>query len=216
MNLEEYNKVKDMHYEDYCDYLVNKYGEAKYDYMSPKFTKNSKVSRTSDGLYAHHRMENRMCSLSELDVAKKCPWEWQAKYNLVYCDLLEHTFLHLLIAEEVIPKMKFILGFGGIIDYFVPELNDLYSGWETRQAWRKTCHSRVINDKEVYLTLIRRMIEWWRNENLTENGKLFDVRLDTSLLLTSMGARYGGWSNFMNKEIYKDISRIVDDVAVRK
>lgn len=77
--------------------------------------------------------------------------------NIVYCDYLEHLFLHILICEN--PQAvnnREIVGIGGVINFLVPELNDLYSGWVATQQWRKNCHDKVINDKNVYLVLLKR------------------------------------------------------------
>lgn len=214
MTFDEYSKIKDLDYFAYCDYLQDKYGLGNYDYMSKSFKKNSKSSRTSEGLYAHHKMEFYVPSLSEPDWASQYPWEFQAKENIVYCDLLEHLYLHLLIAEECDDRLKFILGFGGIIDYFVPELNDIYSGWVTRQAWRQNCHDRIKDDKAVYMELIKRLVSWWRTANLTKDDKLFDLKMNSSILKTSMGAQFGGWSNTLNKKIYSEIDEIVYLIAM--
>ena len=210
MDITEYMRVKDLHYYDYCNYLLDKYGEAKYDYMSQNFVKNSKVSRTSEGLYCHHVAEIIAPSLSERNVAIQFGWAFQAKENLVYCDLIEHMYLHLLIAEECDPRLKFVLGFGGITDYFIPELNDLYSGWETRQKWRATCHSKIKADKDVYLTIIERFIVWWRSVNLSEDKKLFDLKFDTGILKRSLGDQYGSWSSTANRKIYAEIDSIAE------
>ena len=56
MNMEEYQKVKNLNYLEYCDYLKGKYGIGRADYMTKSFNKNQKVSRAKEGLYAHHKM----------------------------------------------------------------------------------------------------------------------------------------------------------------
>lgn len=212
MNKVEYYKIEKMSYLEYCDYLQDKYGIGDYDYMTPKFTKVNKVSRTSEGLYAHHKMEILVPSLSEPKWAIKFPWEFQAKENIVYCDLLEHLYMHVLIAEETEPKLRYICGFGGVVDYFLPELNDLYSGWESSQKWRRTCHSKIKNDREVYLIILERFMTWWYEMNMKPEKSVFDVRFNTGLLKTSLGKRNGNWNDFRNKEIYRDIDKIVDKI----
>ena len=37
--------------------------------------------------------------LFEKEHAMKNPYEWQLAKNIVYCDYLEHLFLHILICE---------------------------------------------------------------------------------------------------------------------
>ena len=61
--------------------------------------------------------------------AQKNPYEWQKKENLVYCDYLEHLLLHILIcrfpAKDKNPKEN--VGIGGIVNYLIPKLNDVFS-----------------------------------------------------------------------------------------
>lgn len=48
MNLKEFQEIKNLTYTEYCDYLVQKYGPAKYDYMTKAYNKNQKISRTKE------------------------------------------------------------------------------------------------------------------------------------------------------------------------
>lgn len=50
-------------------------------------------------------------------------------------------------------------GIGGVVNFIVPELNDLYSGLITNQAWRQNCHSKVLADEEVYLSILKQFID---------------------------------------------------------
>ena len=158
MDKQEYDKIKNYTYLEYCDYLQEKYGIGLCDYMTKSWNKNSKCTRTKEGLLAHHKMEDHAIMLSEKTYAMKNPFEWQTAKNIVYCDYLEHLLLHILICEfpakDKNPDEE--VGIGGVLNYLVPELNDMYSGWKTQQAWRKACHERVIKDKEVYLELLER------------------------------------------------------------
>ena len=103
-------------------------------------------------------MEDRAIMLSNKKFASQCPYEWQYPNNLVYCDLLEHLFLHILISEN--PNKDKVenqtVGFGGVINYLVPELNDVYSGWITKEEWRLNMHKLIINDQDVYFELLKR------------------------------------------------------------
>ena len=49
MNLQEYEKVRDFTYLEYCDYLQQKYGIGRGNYMTKSWNKNPKVSRTKEG-----------------------------------------------------------------------------------------------------------------------------------------------------------------------
>ena len=200
MNLAEYEKVKDLTYLEYCDYLQQKYGIGLSDYMTKSWNKNSKVTRTKDGLLAHHKYEDHAIMLSTKEFAMQNPFEWQLAKNIVYCDYLEHLLLHILICEYPAEDHNVLeaVGVGGVINFIVPELNDLYSGWETEQAWRKTCHELVKNDKNVYLTLLKRFKE--NCKNMPQYKK--------DCLLKSFNNNFGLWSKENNKELYKEINAL--------
>ena len=158
MNIKEYNLVKNYNYEEYCDYLKKKYGEAKYNYFSVNWTKNNKITRTKEGLFCHHIYENICSDLSNRVTASKHPYFYQEKENLCYCDYLEHMLLHILIYENNdYPMSIAILGGNGLDNFIIPELDNVYfNGYVTNQEWRRNCHNKIINDKNVYLLLKER------------------------------------------------------------
>ena len=190
MNIAEYEKVKRYTYLQYCDYLQDKYGIGRCDYMTDNWNKNRKVTRTSEGLYVHHKYEDHAIKLSDVEHAKKHPFEWQKKENLLYCDLLEHLFLHELICEHS-ATVDINVGLGGILQYIVPELNDVYSGFIAKEPWRQKCHNTIIGDKEVYLKLLERIAD--RN---------YHVPFINEKLRRSFFAQYGLWSDVYNYNIY--------------
>lgn len=200
MNLAEYESVKNLTYLEYCDYLQKKYGIGLCDYMTKSWNKNPKCSRTKDGLFTHHKYENHAIMLSNKEYAMKNPFEWQLAKNIVYCDYLEHLFLHILICEYPSENRNKdeAVGIGGIINFIAPELNDLYSGWETGQAWRKNCHDRVINDKNVYLTLLKRF------KNTCKDYPFYTK----DCLFTSYNEQFGLWSCKQNEKLFKEIASL--------
>ena len=200
MNLGEYEKVKDLTYLEYCDYLQQKYGIGLSDYMTKSWNKNSKVTRTKDGLLAHHKYEDHAIMLSTKEFAMQNPFEWQLAKNIVYCDYLEHLLLHILICEYPAEDHNVLeaVGVGGVINFIVPELNDLYSGWETGQAWRKNCHNLVINDKNVYLTLLKRFKTSCKDYPFYTEDCLF----------TSFNEAFGLWSRKQNVKLFKEIAEL--------
>lgn len=196
MNIQEYEKVKNYTYLQYCDYLQQKYGIGLSNYMSANWKKSSKVTRTKEGLYVHHKYEDHAIMLSSPECAKNNPYEWQMKENLVYCDLLEHLFLHQLICEYPAENKNENeqVGIGGVVNFIVPELNDVYSGWCSKQAWQQNCHNAIIKDKEVYLQLLKRY------KDFHDNSPFY-----TRLLLKSWNKQFGLWSDENNAEIYEKI-----------
>ena len=200
MNYKEYEKVKDMTYRQYCDYLQKKYGIAKSPYFTPNWNKSKNVTRTSDGLIAHHVFEDHAIMLGEPSFACHNPYEWQLPENIVYADYLEHLFLHILICENPAPRHNPLeaVGIGGVINFIVPELNDLYSGWQTSQSWRKKCHDKVINDKDVYLILLKRFKTNCHDYPLYEKDCLY----------TSFNEQFGLWSKNNNVKIFNEIKSL--------
>ncbi len=200
MKMAEFEKVKEMSYENYCDYLQLKYGIGRADYMTRSFNKNQKVSRTTEGLIAHHKAEDKMILLSKKAVAEKCPFEWQQKENIIYCDYLEHLLLHVLICKYPSPdRIPFVdVGIGGVINFIVPELNDLYSGWVSNQPWQVNCHNKVIEDKEVYLEILKVFVAYLHEER----------RFNKEALHTSFNEQFGKWSKENNSKIFSEIDQL--------
>lgn len=200
MNLTEYEKVKNLTYQEYCDYLQKKYGIGLCDYFTKFWAKNSKVTRTKEGLIVHHKFEDHVARLSSVEIAIQNPSEWQKAENLVYCDYLEHLLLHILIWEMPVKCQngEELLGIGGITHYIVPELNDLYSGWQAQQPWRKNCHNLVINDKKVYLRLLQRF----------KISACIGWVFDEDCLFTSLNEQYGGWSRKNNEKLFAEIAAL--------
>ena len=201
MNINEYEQVKSLNYLEYCDYLQNKYGIGLSDYIHPKSGwRNKKCSRTKEGLCVHHKYEDHAILLSDRYFAMKNPFEWQKAKNLVYCDYLEHLYLHILIcenpAEDRNPNEA--VGIGGIVNFIVPSLNDFYSGYQSGQPWEQICFDKVKADKDLYLVLLKRA-----KKSCRKCYGYTDKRL-----LSSMNEQYGVWSRKNNKKLFKEIKAL--------
>ncbi len=99
MNTEEIFKESEMTYEELINYLIQKYGPAQYDYFKDDidFHRETKVTRSEEGLYCHHIDEDKANNLSDSNYAMRAPFDWQKKDRLVYCNLIEHLLLHIKI-----------------------------------------------------------------------------------------------------------------------
>ena len=197
MNLQEYKKTERMTYLEYCDYLQDKHGEAYCDYMTSDWYKNPRVTRTKDGLFAHHKYEDHAIDLSKYEWAIKFPFEWQKAENIIYCDYLEHLYLHILICEyprSVDPEME--VGIGAIQTHLIPKLNNFYSGWETGEYWEIPCLNKIKYDKEVYLTLLKRFKTKCKNYPLFTEESLYG------------SAEEEFWDAKNNKELFEEIKKL--------
>jgi hypothetical protein len=151
----EIQKEMKMKYHELVGYLLEKYGKAQHDYFLTENckSKNTKVSRTKEGLYCHHTDEDKAIDLSNSDFAIINPFNYQKADRLVYCNVLEHLILHIKIFEE--PKntkandME-VQGLGGVINCICPELNDRYNGKEPTQEWRINVFNQVRNNFDDY------------------------------------------------------------------
>ena len=205
MNLQEYEKVKGLTYLEYCDYLQNKYGIGLCDYMTESWNRNGKVSRTKEGLFAHHKYEDHAINLSEREFAIKNPYEWQLAKNLVYCDYLEHLFLHILICKYPARNKNDneSVGVGGVINHLVPRLNDLYSGWQSKKEYVQCCFEKVKSDIDVYYKLLGRFLLIYKD----------DPTITYSSLLTSEGGeRDNVWLKENNEDLFFDIMEIASEL----
>lgn len=142
-------------------FLLQKYGPAQDDYFREKsyqkflngenksITKG-KTTRTSEGLYCHHIDENKWLKASDKDFIRKynIPFEAQRKNRIVYCDLIEHSILHALIAKET--SLKF--GYPGFIAFLRPDIEEWYLNKKIpNQGWKKNCYKKAfLNPQEAF------------------------------------------------------------------
>ena len=127
MTREELNLQLQMEYHELVEYLLKKYGVAKYDYFcTPECrSKNEKVRRIKEGLFCHHIDEDKCALLSKKEVAQKSSFEMQKAHRLVYCTYIEHLILHIKIFENYLIGKVQECGFG-IAAFFIPGLNHFY------------------------------------------------------------------------------------------
>ena len=199
MKREEYLKTVPMTYREYCGHLQQKYGVGRSAYMTASWNKSKKCTRTNEGLFTHHIFEDHAIMLSSKEWAMRKPYGWQLAENLVYCDYLEHLLLHILICEYPAEDANLFedVGVGGVVNFLVPQLNDLYSGWQPQKDYIKVCFALVREDKPLYLELLKRF-------------KATDAyaRCGESCLCKSFNAQYGQWSEEENKALYAELIRL--------
>lgn len=148
-----------MDYDEQVEYLLNKYGGAKYDYFHNETCRsiNQKVKRTNEGLICHHIDENVYENLSTIKIAKGHPFSVQKADRLVYCNYLEHLVLHMKIGkirfgEGRIPAHALAYVTPGLL-YICWTLNDLYDKNGSSTPWRERCYQEIENNFKDYIFL---------------------------------------------------------------
>lgn len=174
--MEDYVALLSMNYDDYCMYLLDKYGMVTDDYFSKpsyeRFKKGEikapykkKITRTSEGLYIHHIDEDKQILIADPKTILKfdIPFSYQEKERLVYCNLIEHAILHVLIAkkdyeEATIGNNFQARGIGGYIDFIRPELVQwLVKEVEPKASWKVNCRNAIampVSDAEKLINQI--------------------------------------------------------------
>ncbi len=190
---EYYKEIINYSYDELVQLLINKYGPVRGDYFTNDYFtyKNDSITKTKDGLFIHHIDEDKANNLSQKEVAKNNPFEYQKASRLVYCNLLEHFWLHVLIAAE--PRNEHAnkydrLGIGGAVEGIAPQLNDLYCGNAFQQQWQTAIRLTVIDDFDIYILMLKKL---W---NVISNNKDFNKTYH----IEDLAKGYNG-------NIYKDI-----------
>ncbi|AVN65163.1 hypothetical protein CG002_02210 [Mesoplasma florum] len=185
-----------LNYVECCEELIKKYGNVPGDYFLDEecTKKNNKITRGKEGLYIHHIDEDKAIMLSHPNFARMNPITFQKAERLVYCNLLEHLVLHIKIFEfpNKNKNKNESVGVGGIYNFIVPELNDIYAGIQYKQVWKQEVIRTVLPLKDDYFKCIKKLI------NLN-----FRYPLCTSFIYNSHI-----WNEKNNKKIYKDLKKL--------
>lgn len=163
----EYKDLLSKTYDKAVEFLLQKYGFAQDDYFREKsyqrymngeiknITKG-KYSRTSEGLYCHHIDEIKELKISDQIFIKinKIPFEYQKKDRLVYCDLIEHTILHVLITKETDHEF----GYQGYDLFLKPLIEEWYIDEKIPSPkWMKNCYHKSFLNPEEAINILKEM-----------------------------------------------------------
>lgn len=220
MDLAEFKLVKNYSYREYCDYLQNKYGLPTVAYFNKNWNKNQKVTRTKEGLFVHHKYEDTAIKLSDKAIAPQYPYEWQDKENLVYCDYLEHFFLHILIWFYPAPDARDVQVGGISIPVAVGitgakmigrQLNDFYSGWFASADWMNNCFYHVRDDEDTYIEIYKYIISKTQPNKVIDMGDKINKEF-----LKSASDGWGCWYDRYDLELYAKIKKVVAESIVKR
>ena len=147
------NEVWNMSYDEYVQYLLDKYGKATVDYFcTPECkSKNPKISRTKEGLECHHIDEDKFILLSNPKVACICPFELQKADRLLYADKIEHLILHIKIAE-----MGEAGGYGCGTKLIIGNINTLFDT-PPISGWQLNMYNKIKPNFDLYIEILNRL-----------------------------------------------------------
>lgn len=188
----EYANLVKCSYKEIVKILLSKYGTSKHNYFKDTncTTKNPQVTRTSEGLYCHHIDEDKAIMLSNDKFAAANPFDYQKANRLVYCNLLEHLLLHVKIAENPNAQANEneLPGIGGAINFICKDLNDIYSGKEFADEWRKNVADKVKDNFDDYIIILRYL---W---NMIESNPIYKAIITKDMICV-------GWDGKVVKEV---------------
>ena len=179
----ELQDISRMKYVELCDYLIQKYGHITESYFVNEKCKtaNSKIKRSSEGLFIHHIKENEYIWLSKPQYAVQAPFECQMGENLVYCNYFEHLFLHIAIMKEYLveqyEKNKVGVGVGGLFDYIIPEIIDYINGYEYKKEYMLTALKVIDGHEDFFAKVILDLYDYLENNEELSNA-IWHVRFD--------------------------------------
>ena len=150
-------------YRSLVNHLLKKYGPAPCDYYVNENCKtvNPKNSRSKEGLQCHHIDEDKAIMLSNPQFAIKNPFKYQKADRLVYCNLLEHLILHILIVRE--PRKKSanvgeLVGLGGAVNNLIPRINDYYNGYEFKKDYCIKQNEVLVDNFDGYIQILQELL----------------------------------------------------------
>ena len=113
-------------------------------------------------MFCHHIDEDKQILISNPDAVRvyDIPFEYQKKDRLVYCTLIEHAVLHLLIAAETYGKRGSdqSLGVQGYMYYIRPNiLSWLVYANEPKAKWSIDCWNAVRMEPSKAKRLVKEM-----------------------------------------------------------
>ena len=202
MDSKELKKEICMPYIELCKYLQEKYGLPNGSYYCTESckSKNRKISRTSEGLFCHHLYEHVYGSLNDPHIAKQCPYEYQKKENLVYCNFLEHWILHLKInifhTNPTFNKALDVRNFFNSMGFFWigNAINDIYKNSGSTLNWVNNGYLAIRDNYADYISLIRGMF-CWLEQNYVGEKKIEIVKgaiLPIDVISIDAGASVNG------------------------
>lgn len=190
-------------YDNACEWLKKKYGTIQEPYFLTESCKspNPRIKRSREGLVIHHIDEDKAVMLSETSSALSHPWEYQKGERLVYANILEHLILHQKIYEKTILDGTWHgQGVGGVFNFMVPELNDIYSGYKYTVEYKDWLANPIREQKNLYYLILKYI-------------KLIEPRIRIDDFCQSFHEQWEkyNWTDENNEKIYKEIREVLGE-----
>lgn len=165
---EEYLVLLSKTYDEAVEFLLKKYGAAEDDYFREqsyerflkgeiKSISKGKFSRSVEGLECHHIDENKFLNMTNKSFVKgqEIPFKYHKKERLVFCDVIEHTILHTLVAKET--SLEF--GYPGYKAFLSLKIKEWYLDKVIPQKskWHITCYHKAYITPEEASELLKKM-----------------------------------------------------------
>lgn len=196
----EYHELLDMTYEKAINYLLEKYGEVYDDYFREQSYKrflNNEIksitkgnhSRTDDGLIVHHIDEDKVLNLTNQWFIEEYEYSFdhQRKEKLVYCDVVEHTILHAIIANET----NFKYGLPGYETYLKIDIIEWYLEKNIPNLkWKKNCYEKSFLTRQQAVDILKRTEILTNGEFINTPEEWDEIRQDENKLTKFLGAKY--------------------------
>lgn len=164
----EYLVLLSKTYNEAVEFLLKKYGAAEDDYYREnsykRFLKEEiknitkgKFARSLEGLECHHILENKFLNMTNGFYIRNqnIPFKYHQKEYLVFCDIVEHAILHILIAKET--SLEF--GYPGYVVFLRLKIEDWYikKVIPRKSKWHIACYHRAYITPEEAFHLLERM-----------------------------------------------------------
>lgn len=213
MESNEISKEMKMGYNELVQYLLIKYGPAKYDYFTNPTckTKSKRISRTKEGLFCHHIDEDKGYNLAHTECALEQPFEYQKAERLVYCNYIEHLLLHILIGkndfwskhQKLIAPNHFDLFIVPGISFICSDINLLYDQKGSSVEWRNRCFKEIENNFEDYISILNSFIQYIL-DNYSGNRNQKEIAVGQHLIHKELGE--GIITNIAGKEMFSKVT----------
>ncbi len=171
-----YKKLS-MSYEKFVKYLIEEHGPVTGDYFKNEDcrSKNTSIARGREGLFVHHVREDIEPLLSGPVMARMKPFEFQKAENLVYCDILEHLMLHILLLPIRTNELDAVLMQTNMgLRLIYEQINDCFFGIDQANRFRKAVMDSLEGQFDAYIATLTFLLCYVEEDTRFAHPELID------------------------------------------